>query len=115
MSDAPPQSTPHKRAPILNPYSATLQPNVATVRVELRLTMQHKLVRVSFEDFLDQFVPGEDPGDASFSGLFDKVPVRSGEVPVGSGEVPVKIVEADMYGPLVRSTFSCTPFRFQTS
>ncbi|OJT01967.1 hypothetical protein TRAPUB_7611, partial [Trametes pubescens] len=79
-------TTPHKTAPIINSFSASLDPYVATVRAELRLTMLHKVVRARFDEFLDSFVPGEDPGDASFSGLFDKVPVKS--------------TEAAMYGPL---------------
>ncbi|OJT06600.1 hypothetical protein TRAPUB_2530 [Trametes pubescens] len=94
MADSNPQTTPHKTAPIINSFSASLDPYVATVRAELRLTMLHKVVRARFDEFLDSFVPGEDPGDASFSGLFDKVPVKS--------------TEAAMYGPLVRPAFSCT-------
>lgn len=51
-------------------------------------------MEVSFDEMLDSFVPGEDPGDAPFAKLFN-------DIPQGEGK------EKDMYNALVRTSYIC--------
>lgn len=53
-------------------------------------------VEVCYDEMLDWFVPGEDPGDAVFAKLFD-------DIPQGGGNL-----ETYMYSALVCSLYFCS-------
>lgn len=51
-------------------------------------------MEVCFDDMLDSFLPGEDPGNAPFAKLFNDIPQVEGK-------------EVNMHGALVRSSSFC--------
>ncbi|CDO78194.1 hypothetical protein BN946_scf184974.g2 [Trametes cinnabarina] len=74
-------ATPPRLRPLSGIFSATQRPGVATLRRELRETMIHKLLGLPYDEWMAAFLPANDTtvDDASFDGLFDKVPIGSGE------------------------------------
>ncbi len=57
--------------------------------------MLEESVEVCFDEMLDLFMPGENPGDVPFAKLFNNVPQVEG-------------TEADIYSALVRSSSFCS-------
>ncbi|CDO68858.1 hypothetical protein BN946_scf185035.g11 [Trametes cinnabarina] len=90
MANDSAHSTPPRLRPVSGIFSASQKPGVAILRRELRETMIHKLLGLSYDEWMADFLPANNADvndNAGYEGLFDKVPLDQGE--------------DKMYGPFV--------------